>query len=178
MKNFAITYPTWFKPDSWQTPRWKTAIGRTKLSHPMHLALKQSLIRTNSQILDFGCGRGGDIQRLNCIGDIRANGFDPYYAPSTNFVKPTEIVSLIYVLNVIEDEQERADVLKYCWGLTERLMIVAVRPRTPRESPEVITSTGTFQKYFSPPELHSYLVQVLGEVSASYPEPCIAFLWR
>jgi DNA phosphorothioation-associated putative methyltransferase len=174
-----ITTPNWFNYDSWQTPRWKTATGRTRFSHPMRIALEQLLIRTDSQVLDFGCGRGGDVQRLNSIGSIKANGFDPYYAPSTSLIRDTEIVSLIYVLNIIENEQERAEVLRYCWDLTARAMIVAVRPRASDDLPEAITSIGTFQKYYTPPDLHQYLVQTLGEkVSISYPAPCVAFFWK
>jgi len=172
-----ITTPKWFSTGSWATPRWKTAISRPTLSSPMQEALSESVIYPDSKVLDFGCGRHLDVNRLNKIQKIDAKGFDPYYYPDDSVVVPTEVVSLIYVLNVIEDAKEREEVLKFCWSITLRVLIVAVRT-TYGKGEEVITKTGTFQKYFQQAEFASWITQQLGENIVEYPKNGIAFIFK
>ncbi len=171
------TFPKWIDSSSWQTPRWKTAIGRSSLSRPMNLAVTKGLIREDSHVLDFGCGRQGDVERLNASG-IHARGFDPHYKPDTTAIQPTDVVSLIYVLNVIEDSSEREEVLQFCHQLAIRALVVSVQPKRKTDPVEVITSIGTFQRYYTPPEWHQWMQKTLGCISVVYPEPGVAFVYK
>lgn len=126
-----ITYPKWYSLTTWETPRWRTALSRRSLSMPMRLALEHGIIKPELKLLDFGSGKNycNDIQHLKELR-IVAIGFDPYWNRQPNFnyelgkLQPTDIVSCIYVINVIESEKERVEVLQYCWQLTTRSLIV------------------------------------------------------
>ncbi len=73
------------------------------------------------------------------------------------------------MINVIEDFDERVDALTRAWSLTERLLVVSVMlenqnaPRGKRFRDGVMTSRGTFQKYFTQSGIKTFLEQVLDE---------------
>lgn len=41
---------------------------RVGLSRPMRLALEDGLLAPGTSIFDYGCGRGGDLERLTALG--------------------------------------------------------------------------------------------------------------
>ena len=100
-------------------------MARTQLSRPLRCAIDDGLIATNSHILDYGCGRGDDITHLIKMGD-KAIGWDPVHRPDTKLSRST-IVNLGYVVNVIEDVNERCEVLHRAWELAQDLLIVSAR---------------------------------------------------
>ena len=58
-----------------------------------------------------------DVNNLAAKG-FDTNGYDPYYKNNLNLLnKSYQHVMLLYVINVIESEQERAEVLRFCWNL-------------------------------------------------------------
>lgn len=141
----------------------KTAISRKKLSKPMQLIMAH-LYRYGDSILDYGCGRGDDVRNL-AARRIVIDGYDPTWAP---VVAPyrRDIVSMIYVLNVIEDTFERIHALNSAWAHTDRVLVVAIRPckmyggvlrGKTRHS-----STGTYQYFFSQNELYDLINRALG----------------
>ncbi len=60
--------------------RHRTALNRTGLSRPVHLALEEGLITQETSVFDHGCGEGNDLQLLQSRG-IRCDGWDPAYYP-------------------------------------------------------------------------------------------------
>jgi DNA phosphorothioation-associated putative methyltransferase len=147
--------------------RSRTAVGRASLSRPIVAALEDGLLPAGTSVFDFGCGRGGDIQRLRALG-YPATGWDPVHAPDAP-MQPANVVNLGYVINVIEDPQERLAVLSRAWKLTTRLLIVAARPewegrdvhgRSFRDG--ILTSKGTFQKFYRQDELRAWIDRTLG----------------
>jgi hypothetical protein len=62
-------------------------------------------IRSES-ILDYGCGRGDDADRFGW------DKYDPHYFPKKPYDKEYDIIVCQYVLNVIEDENERKKVIR------------------------------------------------------------------
>lgn len=83
-------------------------------------------------------------------------------------------MNLGYVLNVIEKPQERIDTLREAWDLTKKVLIVAARvdiQARPAEAAEhgdgVLTSRGTFQKFYTQNELRGWLDDVLGHPSVA-----------
>jgi len=163
--NIQIEEDSW---KNWKFPRWKTAIARRKdgeqeqYSSPMKVAIEQGVVDCNHTLFDYGCGRGGDLRRLQAEG-YQADGFDPYWSPRHS-LSGAEDISLIYILNVIENPQERDELLKSVFGLCDRNLLVAVRVDNANPHEEV-TSKETFQKYYSDAELAEILKTVLGQTA-------------
>jgi hypothetical protein len=113
---------------------------------------------------------------------LNASGWDPYYAPD-NPIQAADIVNLGFVINVIEDFDERLDALTRAWSLAERLLVVSVMlanqndPRGERFRDGVMTQRGTFQKYFSQSEIKAFLEQVLDE-EAIPVAPGVLYVFR
>lgn len=146
--------------------REKTAIVRFRHSKPVMLALAHGIIDPSMSVFDYGCGRGEDVKYLKSVG-IEAVGWDPHYQPSVA-LSPADVVNLGYVLNVIEDPQEREDTLRKSFELAKRALVVAVRVDHGLEtavefSDGFLTSRGSFQKLFSQSEFREYVERVLGQ---------------
>src|SRR5688572_26715044 len=85
--------------------RGRTAMFRTELSRPLTLATEDGALRPGDSLFDYGSGRGTDVQRLLQMG-VDAEGWDPAHAPTVP-KRPSDVVNLGYVVNVIENEVER-----------------------------------------------------------------------
>ena len=143
--------------------RQRTAISRADYSRPIKAALADGLIAHETTVLDYGCGRGDDVRHLGLRG-IRCRGWDPAH-PKEGNLGPAEIVNLGYVVNVIEDIEERAQCLARAWSFAERALIVSARLSS--ETPEFasvapyrdgfVTSIPTFQKFFEQSELKDWI---------------------
>ncbi|GEC56969.1 hypothetical protein BEL01nite_60120 [Bradyrhizobium elkanii] len=116
-------------------------------------------------------------------GGIEAGGWDPHFRPDAE-IRPAALVNLGFVLNVIEDIEERVLTLKKAWELTRKVLSVAVmieghysvQGLTPFGD-GFLTSRGTFQKYFSPYELRAFVRDSLG-VEPVAVAPGIVFVFR
>ncbi|MHC5755443.1 MAG: hypothetical protein ACYTXF_33340 [Nostoc sp.] len=151
-------YPSWLYPRNWKTPRWKTAIKRQQLSLPLRNALSSSFLPRSGSWLDVGCGHNLDMPRLQERTDDRyeVHSFDPHYYPKFQKLKNTySIVSLVYVLNVIEEPVERCKLLQFSWDLCTEAMVIAVRCDG---SGQQLTKIGTFQKYYDRDEFLDLLI--------------------
>ncbi|OCH19177.1 DNA phosphorothioation-associated putative methyltransferase [Aliivibrio sp. 1S128] len=148
--------------------RHKTAIVRHDLSAPMKTLVKHGYLEGNYSIFDYGCGRGDDLRELEAHG-LDAMGWDPNFQPDNEKVN-SDIVNLGFVLNVIEDQDERLDALLNAWELTHKFMIVSVMLAndnyiaqfTPYKD-GVITSRNTFQKYYAQSEIKNYIERCIQE---------------
>ena len=94
---------------------------------------------------------------------IACDGWDPAFRPASPKL-PADVVNLGFVLNVIEDVEERTEALRQAWDLARRLLIVAAQVkeagRGQVSSPfgdGVLTGRGTFQKFFGQGELKAFL---------------------
>jgi DNA phosphorothioation-associated putative methyltransferase len=151
--------------------RHRAAITRSRLSRPVRTALEAGILQPEStSFFDYGCGYGGDVERLREQGYICA-GWDSYYATEQPLTE-ADVVNLGYVINVIEDLGERREALVRAWGLTRQVLLVAAQVLMSDGSEGwlaygdgVITSRNTFQKYYEQEELKVYIDQVL-EVDA------------
>ncbi len=144
-----------------------TAIARTDLSHPVALALVEGLLTPGTTFFDYGCGRGGDLQRLATLGYDVA-GWDPAHRPDGE-IRSSDVVNLGFVINVIEDPAERIQALRRAWALTRSVLVVAARldweVRTVPGRPYgdgVLTAKGTFQRFYTQEELRTWIDGVLG----------------
>jgi DNA phosphorothioation-associated putative methyltransferase len=146
--------------------RHKAAISRNDFSKPVRLALEAGLLNQNTTFFDYGCGQGGDLERVGKLG-YESSGWDPYYRADSPLVT-ADVVNLGYVINVIESQAERHEALIKAWELTGQALIVAAQVLIAQGNSQiaygdgVITSRNTFQKYYDQEELKIYIDQVLG----------------
>ena len=145
--------------------RHRTAIRRLGHSRPVALAQIQGLIGPDVSFFDYGCGFGEDVRLLRTAG-IEAEGWDPHYRPTTAR-RPADCVNLGYVLNVIEETQEREQTLRAAFDLARKVLVVSVRvDRSLNSGTEFsdgfVTNSGSFQKIYTQAEFREYLQAVLG----------------
>jgi len=148
--------------------RHKTALVRHDLSAPMKTLAKHGFLSGEYSIFDYGCGRGDDLRELEAHG-LDALGWDPNFSPDTDKVN-SDIVNIGFVINVIEDQDERIEAVLGAWDIADKLLVVSamlaneiyISQFQPYKD-GVITSRNTFQKYFSQSELKAYIERILEE---------------
>ena len=148
--------------------RHKTALVRHELSSPMKTLAKNGFLSGEYSVFDYGCGRGDDLRELEAHG-IDALGWDPNFRPDSEIVN-SDVVNIGFVINVIEDQDERIGAVLGAWEATDKLLVISamlasdgyLAQFTPYKD-GVITSRNTFQKYFSQAELKSYIERTLDE---------------
>lgn len=157
-------------------------MSRTTLSRPVQRAVADGVLTSNRSFFDYGCGRGGDVNRLVEDG-FRASGWDPLHRPNAS-KEDADVVNLGYVVNVIEDPTERTLALKTAWELANAVLVIAARPdweapqvRGMQRGDGIITSTGTFQKFFEQEELKVWIQGCLG-VEPIAAAPGIFYVFR
>ncbi|MDJ0697093.1 DNA phosphorothioation-associated putative methyltransferase, partial [Mastigocoleus sp. MO_188.B34] len=146
--------------------RHKAAIVRKELSRPVRLAKEAGLFTAGITFFDYGCGYGGDVERIAKQG-YQSSGWDPYYFPD-NPLNNADLVNIGYVINVIEDLQERQKALQQAWELADRILVIAAQVLIDDRhrgivvyGDGIITSRNTFQKYYHQEELKIYIDRVL-----------------
>lgn len=148
--------------------RHKTALSRDDLSTPMKSLANHGFLNGRFSVFDYGCGHGDDLRELEAHG-ITAQGWDPNWRPDGEKIR-ADLVNLGFVINVIEDIEERVDALLGAWKLTDKLLVIAAMLGSDTHIRKfksykdgVITSRNTFQKYYSQAELQNFIEQVLEE---------------
>lgn len=147
--------------------RHLTALRRYGFSAPVQTLARFGFLDGSKTVFDYGCGRGDDLRGLLENG-IEAAGWDPYYAPDQDR-RPAHIVNLGFVINVIENPDERRAAVLGAYALAQELLVVSAmlaNPEAVRGTPYgdgVLTARNTFQKYHTQPELRAYLAEVLDE---------------
>lgn len=148
----------------------------------MRIAVDDGLIGPRVTVLDYGCGRGGDVERLRGAG-VSCSGWDPHHRPD-GARELSDVVNLGYVVNVIEDADERRETLRRAWDLTRQVLLVSARMEN--ESPGLEgascgdglrTSTGTFQKLYLQAELREWIDATL-KTRAVAAAPGVFFVFR
>ena len=163
--------------------RHKTAISRAELSRPIKRALDDGILGPDMSVFDYGCGYGDDLRLLAKRG-IKGTGWDPVHRPDQER-HTASIVNLGYVVNVIEDPRERRRALRGAWDLTEDVLIVSGRlsmdARSLGEAEDyadgIVTSRGTFQKFFDQQELRNWIDQTL-EAQSVPAAPGVFYVFR
>ncbi len=148
--------------------RHKTALVRHELSAPMKTLAKHGFLQGDYSVYDYGCGRGDDLRELEAHG-LDVSGWDPNFRPDADKVS-SDVVNIGFVINVIEDKDERIAALIGSWELTQKLLVVSAMLANesfiatfPPFKDGVITSRNTFQKYYSQNELREFIETTLDE---------------
>jgi DNA phosphorothioation-associated putative methyltransferase len=159
--------------------RHRTAIVRRDLSQPMQLMMRFGVVTADRSVFDYGCGQGEDVEALVSQG-FEAFGWDPHHA-AKGPRRPADVVNLGFVVNVIEDQRERAETLKAAWGFANRALCVAVmvqgRAQTAGQKPHgdgYVTSRGTFQRYFTQQDLREFVTKITGQQTLSLAPGIVA----
>lgn len=146
--------------------RHRTAIKRKSLSSCMGALLDTSLISLDTEIFDFGCGRGDDIAILAHNKFENVSGWDPHYAPNNPIPQVSDYVTLSFVLNVIEDPQERHEVFKKAYSMARTALVFSVLLEHQADlqlskpmNDGFVSSKNTFQKYYD----HAEIVELVSE---------------
>lgn len=155
---------------SGEVERHKTAIDRNQLSQPMQALARHNYLNGEYSVLDYGCGKGDDVRELEAHG-IDVTGWDPVHRPNEEYSN-RDIVNLGFVLNVIEDREERTKTLINAWNHADRVLVVAVMVAgdsvisqfTPYKD-GIITSRNTFQKYYSQGEIRYYIENAIDKTA-------------
>ena len=161
--------------------RHRTALHRTDLSRPVRLALDDGVLTAGKSFFDYGCGRGADLRYLVRRG-FEADGWDPAHRPGDR--KEADVVNLGYVVNVIEDADERLATLQSAWRLAREVLVVAARLDADRRSwlgptlgDGTLTRLGTFQKYFAQDELTGWVNEATGAAPLA-AAPGVLYVFR
>ena len=113
-----------------------TAITRNIRSAPAARLQKTGLIK--GKVLDYGCGKGRDIQFYD-----NAVGYDPYYRPDLKVLKKKyDTVVCTYVANVL-NYTERKDLYRVLHKLAKGDILITVRRNIKKEG---FTNKGTYQE--------------------------------
>lgn len=126
-----------------------TAIARTKPSAPMQWLVEELAFGSTDAILDYGCGRGKDVEWMKAH-DFNVVGYDPHYAPNTitnGMTNCFDIITCNFVLNVIESAQVRENVIHHIKGLLKRYGVAYISIRADKKKLNGFTKRGTFQTY-------------------------------
>ena len=161
--------------------RHRTALKRSTRSSPFRHLGDLGVLDGRRTIFDYGCGKGDDLRLLDEMG-VRAEGWDPAYRPRADR-RQSDIVNLGFVLNVIEDPQERRQTLRAAWALAREVLIVSVmlgyrahRQRFDAHADGVRTRRNTFQKYYTQDEFRNYVEETLdANAVAIAPGICMVF---
>jgi len=124
----------------------RTAMNRSRLSAPMSWLLSAGHLNMTS-ILDYGSGKGYDANWLRLHGrpiePSSVADFDPYYQPKLPNRK-FDIVTCIYVLNVLPIEQEMKVINEaFSFVAPQGKLFIAVRNDILKEGE---THIGTYQR--------------------------------
>jgi len=164
-----------------QISRHLTALSRSNLSAPMQCLARHGYLDGSLSVFDYGCGKGDDIRNLTA-NDITVSGWDPHYAPDQP-KQAADIVNIGFVINVIENYQERLEALLGAYALTRQVLVVSAMLMNQNTfkgqsyQDGVITQRNTFQKYFTQTELKDFLSDTL-DTEAIPVAPGIFYIFK
>ena len=167
--------------DGWQAARHRTALNRFGFSAPIQCLSRHGFLDGRYGLFDYGCGHGDDVRGLR-ENNLTASGWDPYFAPDEP-VQSADLVNLGFVINVIEDFDERLEALTRAWSLASTLLVVSVMlanqndARGERFRDGVKTQRGTFQKYYTQTEIKAFIEGAL-DVEAIPVAPGVHYVFR
>lgn len=139
---------------------YRTAIQRKNLSTPVKFLLDKGLLN-GKYMLDFGCGRGTDVDILINTLDLESmSKYDPYWTGGVIYVKCNDafayperdankkydIITCNYVLNVLPKE-EWQEVLDEIYYLLDFKGVAYISVRNDKNNLNGVTKTGTYQTF-------------------------------
>lgn len=133
---------------------------RKRMSCTARKIITLDLLSKGDTHLDYGCGYGKDVEELLNLG-YSSTGYDPYYFPEY----PQgiyDVVTMNYVLNVINSIEERQETLIKAWTLTNKHLIISTNIKGGKGAFSENTKIKTFRKSFTSVELKGFIESTLG----------------
>lgn len=130
----------------------RTAKSRKNFSTPIQFLLKEEYIKEKHMtILDYGCGRGYDVEHLANMG-FYVKGFDPNgkYNDYDVLDEQYDVITCNYVFNVIQDPIDRYLVEQNIIYHLKEGGTAFVSVRNDKQVANGCTSTGTWQGCVEP----------------------------
>ena len=159
--------------------RHKTAMKRAALSRPLSSALRDRILKSDRTLFDYGCGHGTDTEILKASGFV-CNSWDPHFFPNNPKIA-SDVVNLGFVLNVIENPNERERVLLDAYAHANVCLVVSVRIDSAffedKFGDGAVTKDGTFQKIYTQAEFRSFVESILGR-RMHFVEPGIGYVFK
>ncbi|MDA3939164.1 MAG: DNA phosphorothioation-associated putative methyltransferase [Spirochaetia bacterium] len=162
--------------------RHKTAISRYNFSKPVQTILEYNLLEDTESFFDYGCGLGDDLRGLESMG-YSCSGWDPVHRQEEKKIS-SDVVNVGFVLNVIENPEERIEVLHDAYNLTKKLLVVTTLLTNDNTSLNsnpfkdgYLTSRNTFQKYYEQAELQQFIEDTLN-TSAFPAAPGVFYIFK
>lgn len=144
----------------------ETALHRSSPSFPARMLYEMDLLE--GKIFDWGCGRGSDLAYFRSKG-FEVEGWDPVHrkeTPPSQFVSESfNLVHCAFVLNTLEDPEERIKVLQEIHDFLPATgyLSLTVRSETDilrrkkttwkKHGDGWVTTRGTFQKGYTAEQL-------------------------
>ena len=97
----------------------------------MRKYLKLGYLNKSDKIIDYGCGKGKDVETLRGLG-YNCIGYDPY-VPYGSFNIPKgsfDIILLTYVINVISSQNELMTLLTNVFNLCKQNSMIMIASRS------------------------------------------------
>jgi hypothetical protein len=141
------------------TKPYLAAPNRKQLSPLISKLLNLGILEKHQTWLDYGCGFGQDVDWLRSRG-FTAFKYDPYFFPLSP--KNADIVTMNYVLNVIDTFEERRSTLLKAWDLSNKILAIATNIQGGEKSLNKVTKWNTFNKTFTYIELKGFVESTLG----------------
>jgi hypothetical protein len=131
---------------------YKTAMVRKTASAPLRWLLdNHPLIIGN--VLDYGCGRGADVEFLKANGK-EVTGYDPHWQPTLPEGK-FQTVLCTFVLNVITEEEQKELLVRLGQLVAnDGDIFIAVRRDIPKEGAK---GRDCVQRYVECPDGYHYI---------------------
>ena len=152
---------------------------RTTSSKPLKDLISLGVLPIKPErVVDYGCGHGIDVEELKKLyPDSEVLGYDKYIAP-WNLIELSgkfDLIFCTYVLNVIPDEAERIQILKYLRSIVSREGRIFITSRTEKEIEKCarkseqeryldgyVTNANTFQRGYSEDSFKALLDKTFG----------------
>jgi DNA phosphorothioation-associated putative methyltransferase len=133
---------------------------RKRMSPLTRKVINLNLLSKEDTHLDYGCGFGKDVEELTNLGYL-STGYDPYYFPEYP-QKFHDVVTMNYVLNVIDSIEARRETLIKAWNLTNKYLIISTNIKGGKGCLNQSTKIKTFRKSFTSIELKGFIESTIG----------------
>ncbi|MCE2699303.1 MAG: hypothetical protein PX483_16555 [Nostocales cyanobacterium LE14-WE4] len=133
---------------------------RKRMSPLTRKVINLNLLSKEDTHLDYGCGFGKDTEELTNLGYL-STGYDPYYFPEYP-KKLYDVVTMNYILNVIESIEERRETLIKAWNLANKHLIISTNIKGGKGCLNQSTKMKTFRKSFTSIELKGIVESTIG----------------